>query len=154
MNNKFKKVLAVDSGSERIGVAISDSTRTIANPLLVFKHTKREKDAEQIAALAGEHEVSEIIIGQAFYADGSPNPSGRKSARLAEAIKKFTQIPVILWDEYGSTKSARQVMKEIGVGKKRQRSHLDDIAATVILQDYLDTNPGNSNNYQGDLELS
>ncbi len=153
MSNKINKVLAVDSGSERLGVAISDATGTIANPLLVFKHTKREQDAEKIVELAGENEVSEIIIGQAFYSDGTPNPSGRKSARLADAIKEITQIPVILWDEYESTKLARQAMKELRSGKKKQRSHLDDLAATVILQDYLDSNPGRSKNDQGDLGL-
>lgn len=152
MNNTSKKVLAVDSGSERIGIAISDQTGTIANPLLVLKHTKREKDAEQIVTIAMEHEVTEIIIGQAFYSDGTPNPSGRKSARLAEAIRNITQIPVILWDEYGSTKIARKAMKEIGKGKKKQRSHLDDIAATVILQDYLDSFSDNSFLFQEHLE--
>jgi len=137
--------MAVDSGEKRIGLAISDLTGTIANPLMVIKHIKREKDAEAIVAIALENMVTKIIVGQAFYDDGTPNPSGRKSARLAEVIQRFTEIPVILWDEYKSTKVAQETRREMRVNKKKYHNHMDDLAATVILQSYLDSTVSESN---------
>ena len=103
-----KKIMAIDPGTERIGVAISDMTATIANPLTVIKHVQRTKDAEQIIAIAVENSVRLIVVGQAFYSNGEPNPSGRKSARLADEIKQMTDIPVILWDEFESTQRDRK----------------------------------------------
>lgn len=143
MNEILMRILAVDPGSERIGLAISDETGTIANPLTIFKHIQREKDAEVIASYANEYSVKTIIVGQSFYPDGKPNPSGRKSARLAEVLKNMVEIPVLLWDEYESTKIAQQVLKEMKTKKKRYRSHVDDLAATVLLQSYLDTQKSN-----------
>jgi putative Holliday junction resolvase len=140
MENELRKILAVDSGSERIGLAISDDSGTIANPLIVLKHIQREKDAETIVSIAQENCVKIIVVGQAFYSDGTPNPSGRKSARLARAIQTLSDIPVVLWDEYESTKIARQSRKEMGVKKRKLRNHMDDLAATIILQSYLDSN--------------
>ncbi|PKO10712.1 MAG: Holliday junction resolvase RuvX [Chloroflexi bacterium HGW-Chloroflexi-2] len=151
MENELKKIMAIDPGAERIGVAISDLTATIANPLTVIKHVQRNKDAERIVTIALEKSVKLIVIGQAFYSNGEPNPSGRKSARLAEAIMQITDIPVILWDEHESTQLARKARREMGV-KKKQNSHLDDLAATIILQTYLDSLPNHSNYSDHSLE--
>ena len=140
MDNQFFRVMAVDPGDQRIGIAISDLTRTIANPLVVIKHVQRRQDAEKIVSLATENEVGLIVVGQSLYTNGEPNPSGRKAARLAEVIKEISEIRVILWDEHESTKIARKVHKEMGSKKKKQQSHLDDLAATIILQSYLDAN--------------
>jgi putative Holliday junction resolvase len=151
MENELKKIMAIDPGAERIGVAISDLTATIANPLTVIKHVQRNKDAERIVTIALEKSVKLIVIGQAFYSNGEPNPSGRKSARLAEAIMQITDIPVVLWDEHESTQLARKARREMGV-KKKQNSHLDDLAATIILQTYLDSLPNHSNYSDHSLE--
>lgn len=151
MENELKKIMAIDPGAERIGVAISDLTATIANPLTVIKHVQRNKDAERIVTIALEKSVKLIVIGQAFYSNGEPNPSGRKSARLAEAIMQISDIPVILWDEHESTQLARKARREMGV-KKKQNSHLDDLAATIILQTYLDSLPNHSNYSDHSLE--
>ncbi len=132
------RVLAVDPGDKRIGLAISDLTATIANPLIVLNHVQRIKDAEEIIRICEEKEVVKIIIGQARTIDGDPTPSGRKAARLAEVIQEMTDIPVELWDETGSTKEAQKARKLMGGKKKSQRGHMDEIAATVILQSYLD----------------
>lgn len=145
MNNELNRVLAVDSGEKRIGLAISDLTGTIANPLTVLKHIQREKDAQAIVAIAVENLVTKIIVGQAYYDDGTPNPSGRKSARLAEVIQSITDIPVILWDEYESTKIAQDARREIRANRKKLHTHMDDLAATVILQSYLDSTLSESN---------
>ena len=132
------RILAVDPGEKRLGIAISDPTATIANPLTVVKHISRPLDAATIAQLALEQQAGKIIVGQALDEDNNPTPEGRKAARLAEAIQQQTDLPVELWDESGSTQSARQARQSMGVSRKKRSGHMDDLAATVILQSYLD----------------
>jgi putative Holliday junction resolvase len=132
------RVIAVDPGEKRLGIALSDPTGTIANPLTVIKHISRPVDAATIAHLAQENEAGLIIIGQALEAEGQPSAQGRRAARLADAIKVQTELQVVLWDESGSTLAARQAMISMGVSRRKRRGHLDDLAATYILQTYLD----------------
>ena len=133
------RILAIDPGEKRIGVAISDPSGTIANPLTVLKHVSRPIDAAAIAQLAHENEVGRIIVGQALDIDGQPSPSGRSAARLADAIRTQTEITVEMWDESGSTQAARQARIALGSPRRKRRGHLDDLAATYILQTYLDS---------------
>ena len=136
------KILAVDHGEKRIGLAISDPTGTIANPLNVVKHISRLMDAAQIATMAAENQAELIVIGQSFDEDGQPNLAGRRAARFAEALGEQTFIPIELWDESFSTQKARSARIQMGVSRKKRAGHLDEIAATVILQSYLDAHHG------------
>lgn len=132
------KILAVDHGEKRIGLAISDLTGTIANPLTVIKHLSRAIDAAQVGTIAVEQEAGLIVIGQSFDEDGQPNLAGRRAARFAEALREQTNLPVELWDESFSTQEARAARIQMGVSRKKRAGHLDQLAATVILQSYLD----------------
>ncbi len=132
------RILAVDPGDVRIGLAISDPTGTIARALGVIRHVARAVDAATIAQIAAEQGAVRIIVGQALDDMGNPTPQGRKSARLAEAIQQQTSIPVELWDESGSTHKAQDTRRMMGVPRKLRRGHLDDLAAVIILQDYLE----------------
>ena len=132
------RILAVDHGEKRIGLAISDRTGTIANPLNVIKHISRAVDGAQVAAIAAENEAGLIIIGQSFDEDGQPNLAGRRAARFADALREQTVLPVELWDESFSTQEARAARIQMGVSRKQRGGHLDEIAATIILQSYLD----------------
>jgi putative holliday junction resolvase len=136
------RILAVDPGEKRLGIAISDPFGQIARPLLVLKHVGRMVDAAQIARLAEEHGAVRIIIGQALDENGQPSPQARHAARLAEAVCAQTALPVELWDESGSTQAARAVQISLGVRQRKRRGHLDEIAAAVILQSYLDAHTG------------
>ena len=136
------KILAVDHGEKRIGLAISDPTGTIANPLNVVKHISRLMDAAQIATMAAENQAELIVIGQSFDEDGQPNLAGRRAARFAEALGEQTSIRIELWDESFSTQKARSASIQMGVSRKKRAGHLDEIAATVILQSYLDAHHG------------
>lgn len=133
------RILAVDPGDQRIGLALSDPSGTIANPLSVLRHVSRPLDAAQIAQIAAEQGAAEIVVGQALDEDGQPTPEGRKAARLAEAIQAQTNLPVRLWDESGSTLAAQQARRAMGVVRRQRQGHLDQLAATVILQSYLDS---------------
>lgn len=132
------RILAVDPGDVRIGLAISDPTGTIARSLGVIRHIARAIDAATIAQIAIEQGAVRIIVGQALDDQGLPTPQGRKSARLAEAIQQQTSIPVELWDESGSTNKAQETRQLMRVPRKQRRGHLDDLAAVIILQDYLE----------------
>ena len=133
------RTLAIDPGEKNIGIALSDPTGTIANPLTVLRHVSRPIDAATVAQIASENDVGLIIIGQTFDDEGQPTFSGRRAARLAGAIRTQTQIPVKLWDEDFSTQTARSARIALGSQRKKRVDHLDDLAATVILQSYLDS---------------
>lgn len=138
MKPDIKRILAVDPGSVRIGIALSDPSATIANPLTILEHVSRPVDAGQIAQLAGEHAACLIVVGVTYAEDGQLSPEGRRGARLADAIRAQTEIPVKLWDEGGSTQAARTAQIQLGSGRKKRRGHLDDLAAAYMLQTYLD----------------
>jgi putative Holliday junction resolvase len=132
------RILCVDPGEKRIGIAISDETGTIARPLTLIEHVNRQIDAATIAELAIEHQVGLILVGQALDIEGNPNLSGRKAARLAGAIRAQSDLPIKMWDESYSTQTAKRVPEELGVKRKRSSEPLDDYAAAIILQSYLD----------------
>lgn len=133
------RVLAVDPGMKRIGLALSDLTGMIASPLVVIKHISRVIDAAAIVNIASNYEVDLIVIGQALDSEGNVGVRARQSQRLAEAIHLQTALPVELWDESGSTIAARNAVRNLKSSQRNINSHFDNIAAAVILQDYLDT---------------
>ena len=133
------RILAVDHGEKRIGLALSDSTATIAGPLKVIKHVSRLLDAAQVANLAVENDVGLIVIGQSFDEEGNPNLAGRRAAKFAEALKEQTNIPIELFDESFSTQDARTTRIEMGVSRKKRAGHMDELAAVMILRSYIES---------------
>ena len=132
------RILAVDHGEKRIGLALSDATATIASPLKVVEHVSRAIDAAQVADIAMQNDVRLIVIGQSFDEEGKPNPAGRRAGRFADELKNQTNIPIELWDESFSTQDARAARIEIGISRKKRSGHQDAFAAVVILQSYLE----------------
>jgi putative Holliday junction resolvase len=121
------RILAVDPGDVRIGLAISDPTATIARPLEVILHTSRQKDAKNILSYAAEYEVGSILVGIPYNEESH---QARKALRLVEALEEISSIPILTWDESGSTQIARS--------HQRIDIPIDAHAAAVILQEYLD----------------
>jgi putative Holliday junction resolvase len=119
---------------------MTDPTGMIASPLKVIQHVSRVIDAAQVAETATANGVELVVIGQSFDEQGSPNLAGRRAARFAEALKTQTQIPIVLWDESFSTQEARNSRIDMGVRRKKRAGHLDELAATMILQSYLESN--------------
>jgi putative Holliday junction resolvase len=132
------RILAVDPGSQNIGIALSDPTGTIASPLTIIKHVSRAVNAGAIVGLAEKHEAGKIVVGQSLDEGGQPTFEGRRAARLAAEVKSQCDIPVVLWDESFSTNEARQAQIAIGSPRRKRKGHLDDLAASVILQSFLD----------------
>ncbi len=123
-------ILAVDPGEVRLGLAISDPTGTIARPLLVLRHISRREDALRILDLASKHDVVKILVGIALNLEGKVGPQARKGLRLAEALRTEGDLPVLTWDESGSTQAAQR--------NRGRDPMLDARAAAFFLQEYLD----------------
>lgn len=134
------RILAVDHGEKRIGLALSDPTGTLASPLTVLKHVSRLLDAAQVANLAAENEAELIVVGQSFDEEGEPNLAGRRAAKFAEALREQTQIPIQLFDESFSTQDARTTVIELGYSRKKRAGHHDSLAAVMILRSYIEAN--------------
>lgn len=132
------KVLAVDPGDKRIGLAISDPTGTLARPLIVIKHQSREKDAQTIIDIAQQEAAELIVVGWPLDSSGEIGPQARKSERLAAVIRQKSPLTAVrLWDESGTTQRAIESRIRLGVSRKKRKGHLDDVAASILLQDFL-----------------
>jgi putative Holliday junction resolvase len=115
------------------------ATGTVANPVGIILHKSRQLDARAILQIAEEQGAGLIVIGRAIDLDGSPGIQGRKAGRLAGALRTMTSIPVELWDESDSTREAYLARRSTGASSKKVQRPIDDLAAVVILQTYLDS---------------
>jgi len=132
------RVLAVDPGERRLGIALSDETRTVARPLLVLAHQSLSEDAERIVALARAHAADLVLVGVALDSDGEVGVQARKGLRLVKAIREQSDLRVESCDESYSTRAAARARRNRGATRARQKADLDAAAAAVILQEYLD----------------
>jgi len=142
------RIMAVDYGDVRTGIAVSDESAKLAGEAWVLT----EKDALAVArAIAGEavsRGVAAIVVGHPINMDGSAGPRAEKSERLAEAIRGLCGADVVLWDERMTTVSANRILTETGrFGKKRKRT-VDAVAASLILDSYLSFMARQSGNQQ------
>jgi putative Holliday junction resolvase len=136
------RVLAVDHGQRRIGIALSDELGILASPLCILRPHARER-VEAVAGLAREHAVSEIVVGHPRTLRGEVGPQARRVERFAEELRGAVDVPVRLWDERYSTREATERLAASGrrsSGRRGQAApEVDAVAAAVILQDYLDS---------------
>ncbi len=132
------RILAVDPGEKRLGIAISDPMGMLARPLQVITHVSRAVDAAAIARIAQEQEAIKILVGAALDGEGQMTPQAHHAERLAQVLRTQTVLPVELWDESGSTQAAWAARLAMGASRKKRSGHLDDVAAAIILQSYLD----------------
>ncbi len=139
MAASHKRILAVDYGAKRIGLALSDPSGSIARPLTVIEHASRNADAARVIEIAEENEASLILVGQSFDEEGRLNPAGRRSVRFVEMLRSLTDIPSHLWDESLSTQEASHLLVEMDVPRAKRKTHLDEMAAAIILQSYLNS---------------
>jgi putative Holliday junction resolvase len=137
------KLLALDVGDRRIGVAVCDELGLTVTPLATIRRASKAKDLQRIAHLVGEHDVRGIVVGHPLNRDGSAGAQARRVERYAAALQAAlyaagTPLPVTLWDEYLSTVQAEEVLAASGRRSRARRAGLDAVAAAVILQEYLD----------------
>lgn len=133
------RLMALDIGERRIGVALSDPGQMLARALRVITRRSRQADACLIASLVREHEVEKIIVGHPLHLDGSAGEQARRIEAYARELQQDIGVPVLLRDESYSTERAREAMIEAGRKRKERKERLDAVAAAVILQDYMDS---------------
>ena len=127
------KIMAVDYGDARTGLAACDRTEVLASPLGVI----HEYNFEQVAYAAEEYQIEKIVVGYPVNMDGSAGERAQKCALFAQKLQEKVQIPVILWDERGTTVTAHQYLNETNVKGKKRKEMVDEVAASIILESYL-----------------
>jgi putative Holliday junction resolvase len=141
------RVMALDVGHKRIGVALSDPGQVLASSLQVVERKGQQRDLTTVVQLAREHEVGKIIVGYPRSLDGTVGQQAKVVERYVAVLEKklgdlSLDVPVVLWDERFSTVVADKLMVEAGRKGRDRRKRIDAVAAAVILQDYLDANKG------------
>jgi putative holliday junction resolvase len=134
------RVLGLDLGDVRIGVAISDPERRLAVPLGTI-HTGAPSDLKAVRGLVREHGVNLVVVGHPRLLSGEAGERARHAEAFAEALRSVLDVPVALQDERLSTVEAERALREAGASGRRRRAAVDRSAATVILQAYLDALP-------------
>ena len=134
--------MALDLGSKRIGVAISDPIRMIASSYGVIKRDSRQHDFDQYLNIIAEQEITLLVVGLPTRADGSDSDTAVWIRNYIAEFCKITDIPVEFWDESHSTQRAEESLHLRGRYGKKARERIDAVAAAIILQDYLDAHSG------------
>jgi putative holliday junction resolvase len=133
------RVMGVDVGTVRVGLAMSDPTGTLASPLETLKRAKDGSDLDRLVALVMEHEVTEVVVGEPVHLSGASGASAEDAGAYAQALAdRIPDVPVQLIDERLSTVTAASHLREGGIDSRKQRSVIDQAAAVVILQQFLD----------------
>jgi putative Holliday junction resolvase len=139
------RVLGVDVGTVRVGVALSDPTGTLASPLETVQRAKDGSDLDRLVRLVEEHEVTEIVVGEPRHLSGASGASAQDADAYARDLAgRVPDVPVNMIDERLSTVTATSHLREGGRSSREQRSVIDQAAAVVILQQFLDSRRGRS----------
>ncbi len=133
------RVLAIDLGEKRIGLAISDSLRIVAKPLTVFSRTSRRADFAQYQAAIAENEITLVVMGLPTYLNGTDSDQTRWVRDYSADLAANIAVPLVFQDETHSTDAARERMIALGYNRKKRQAQRDAVAAAIILQDYLDS---------------
>lgn len=132
------RLLGLDVGETTIGLALSDVRRSIATPLFTIERRKFTKDIEQLSKIVAEHKVAGLIIGYPVNMDGSHGARTQSVRTFVSNISKHIALPMFLWDERFSTTIVEKMMIEADMSRARRAKLVDKLAASYILQGYLD----------------
>ncbi|GAB6929420.1 Holliday junction resolvase RuvX [Paenibacillus sp. JCM 10914] len=135
----MKRIMGLDYGDRRIGVAISDVFGWTAQGLEVIERRRDGGELDRIAELVKEHEVGEVVVGLPKNMNGTIGPRGEICMEFASTLRESLSLPVHLWDERLSTVSAERTLLEADVSRKKRKQVVDKMAASLILQNYLDS---------------
>lgn len=132
------KIMAVDYGDARTGLAVCDRTEFLASPIGTIEERNAAVLAMKVAHMAEQYEVGEIIVGLPLNMNGSKGPRAEKCEAFADMLSGLTEIPVNMWDERSTTVSAHNILNETNVRGKKRKAVVDTVAAAVILEAYLE----------------
>jgi putative Holliday junction resolvase len=149
-----QRILAVDYGRKRIGLALSDTLQITAQPLMTFTRTNRRNDLRQLREVCRKHEVARIVVGLPLHITGEAGEMAQEASAFAARVKRDLKIEVELLDERLTSWEARETLAETkstsrgasGTSTRGKRAPVDDIAAAVLLRDYLELKRNNGVN--------
>lgn len=133
------KIMAVDYGDARTGIAVSDETGSLAGETFVITEWSADRVAEKIAVAAQNRNVTRVVLGNPKNMDGTLGPRAEKSAALATMLRDRYGLEVILWDERRTTVDAHRILAEAGVRGVKRKGKIDAVAASLILEGYLNS---------------
>ncbi len=136
------RIMGIDRGKKRTGIAISDELGLTARPLCVIEVRGRSAVIREIMGIIREHGVEEVVVGMPLNLDGTMSVRGRDAERFAEALRKASGLPVHCWDERYSTTAVTRALIEEDVSRAKRREVVDKNAAAYILEGYLEKRRG------------
>ena len=142
MENSYYRVMALDYGEVRIGIAMSDVTRFLASGYENYTRVGLQKDCEHIADIIRNNNVKLVVIGLPINMNGTKGERVDKTYQFAEELRKFIDVKIDYLDERLTSVSAEKILISADVSRKKRKDVLDKLSATIILQDYLDANSG------------
>jgi putative Holliday junction resolvase len=132
------RILALDHGTKRIGIALSDELGWTAQPLETYQRRTLEADLRHIDRLVRDHEVAEIVIGLPLRLNGEPGPAAQSVQEFVAQLEQVVKVPIITWDERMTTRSAEDLLIAADMSRKKRKGVVDRIAASILLQSYLE----------------
>lgn len=133
------RLLGVDVGTVRIGLAISDPDRILASPLAIYTRVSEADDATYFRELVTVEKVVGLIVGHPIRLDGSEGPKAKECQAYAAWLKSITALPVIMWDERFTTANAEDALWDAGLSHKQRKTRRDSVAAHLILSGFLES---------------
>lgn len=133
------RIMAVDYGDVRTGIAVSDALGVLPGEAFIITERSPERTAEKISAEAESRGVGQIVLGYPKNMDGTLGPRAEKTERLAKLLRERYGFNIVLWDERRTTVDAERILSGLGVYGKKRKSKLDAVAASLILEGYLNS---------------
>jgi len=133
------KILGIDYGEKRIGLALSDPSNTVARSMKVLKRNETRSWLGEIKAIVHQNKVEKIIIGLPRNMNGSLGEKGKEVLAFVKVLEKVVRVPIVTWDERLTTVSAEKVLRQAELSRKKRKDILDKLSACIILQNYLDS---------------
>ncbi len=130
--------MAIDYGSKRLGVAVSDISGTLAQPVMVVKRARSKQDMVILKKLVKEYDVHKIVVGYPLTLAGTEGPQSAVVERFIKRLKETLNLPIVKHDERLSSKEAQAWLAQLGIRGQKAKSKVDKVAATLFLQSYLD----------------
>ena len=144
---KAVRILAIDYGRRRIGLAVSDELGLTAVPVATLERKNRREDIRRLREIARKYKITLIIVGSPLHLAGHTGEMAKEASRFATRVRKELGLPVELRDERLTSWEAEQTLKE-NSGRKSKKTHLDSVAAAILLRDFLDGNHGHESAFE------
>ena len=133
------RIMALDIGTKRTGVALSDDTRLIATPFTTVASENRKKWAEDISSIARDEEIGTILVGLPLNQHGEEGDDAKNIRKFIALLQERVQLPVVEWDERFSTIQAERTLLSADLSRKKRKEVIDKVVAAILLQGYLDS---------------